>query len=502
MHLSIRVKNYRCFGAQSSAGFVLKQGITGFVGENNTGKSTMLRLFYDLRGVFRKAANQLDQFRPGREMFFQMPPLPAGIERNRFFHQKNGDALVVEIASEGSEIVLVCRRDGRVQWSLGHHLPEDTGMAEDLRMLSRMFYVGPFRPFQACGLDGVSFDLRFGREFFDACSRAASGGHPEEKKSLDSVCLTVSELFDLEQFAFQNDSQGHPGFLLNGSWMGAEELGSGMGQCFLILFQAARHHPSFVLIDEPEAHLHPSIQTDFLTQLAGYGQYGLIISTHHSGVAQSASDHLYRVKRHAEREGSVIEPFQPESRLSQTLGEMQVSLQSQKNGPQVLLVEGPTEIKALRKLMAKINRHHSVVLLPLGGSSMINGHREDELREVKKICSSVYALIDSERDSPEARESAHHRAFREACHHAGIHCHILERRSLENYFSGRAIHQVLGRKFRELGPYENVNTVHSRWPKSENWKIVQQMRPEEFEGTDLWEFCRELVAVPKSGRQS
>lgn len=124
---------------------------------------------------------------------------------------------------------------------------------------------------------------------------------------------------------------------------------------------------------------------------------------------------------------------------------------------------------------------------------MINGHREDELKEVKKICDDVYALIDSEKRSSGERESANHRAFRESCQRVGIQCHILERRALENYFSTRAVQQVLGEKFRAPKHFEDLKEVNSKWPKSENWKIVQQMNRSELEDTDLWGFLAGLV---------
>jgi len=69
----------------------------------------------------------------------------------------------------------------------------------------------------------------------------------------------------------------------------------------------------------------------------------------------------------------------------------------------------------------------------------------------------------------------------------------LERRALENYFSTKAVKQVLGDKFRAPGPFEDLKDVNSKWPKSENWKIVQQMGRDELEDTDLWQFLKSLV---------
>ncbi|NJK91715.1 MAG: ATP-binding protein, partial [Blastochloris sp.] len=49
MNLEISVKNYRCFNDLAPARLKLQRGISALIGANNVGKSTLLRLFYELR---------------------------------------------------------------------------------------------------------------------------------------------------------------------------------------------------------------------------------------------------------------------------------------------------------------------------------------------------------------------------------------------------------------------------------------------------------------------
>jgi len=51
-----------------------------------------------------------------------------------------------------------------------------------------------------------------------------------------------------------------------------------------VLGNAALKKPSFILIDEPEISLHPSLQLKFLMKLAGYASEGVVFATHNIGL--------------------------------------------------------------------------------------------------------------------------------------------------------------------------------------------------------------------------
>src|SRR5690348_1964126 len=51
----LTIKNYRCFADEEPARISVRPGFTAFLGPNNAGKSTMLRLFYELRTLFEMA---------------------------------------------------------------------------------------------------------------------------------------------------------------------------------------------------------------------------------------------------------------------------------------------------------------------------------------------------------------------------------------------------------------------------------------------------------------
>jgi predicted ATP-dependent endonuclease of OLD family len=52
MDIELTLKNYRCFSDEKPARIEIRQGFTAFLGINNSGKSSLLRFFYELRDLF------------------------------------------------------------------------------------------------------------------------------------------------------------------------------------------------------------------------------------------------------------------------------------------------------------------------------------------------------------------------------------------------------------------------------------------------------------------
>jgi hypothetical protein len=114
------------------------------------------------------------------------------------------------------------------------------------------------------------------------------------------------------------------------------------------------------------------------------------------------------------------------------------------------------------------------------------------LSELQRISGHVYALIDSERRSQIDPVPGDRLAFQQLCGRLGISCHILGRRSLDNYLSDAAVKRVKGEKYRALGPYESLSELSPAWSKAEGWRMAMEMSMTELEGTDLGEFLASL----------
>jgi predicted ATPase len=88
-------------------------------------------------------------------------------------------------------------------------------------------------------------------------------------------------------------------------------MGAGLAQFIMVLGNVAFRQPSFILIDEPELNLHPSLQLDYVNTLASYASQGLLFGTHSVGLARTASEYTYALTKETNAGASVDTQIQP-----------------------------------------------------------------------------------------------------------------------------------------------------------------------------------------------
>src|SRR5205823_7052688 len=113
-------------------------------------------------------------------------------------------------------------------------------------------------------------------------------------------------------------------------------------QFIVTLANIAKGQPTYVLIDEPESNLHPSLQLDFLMTVGSYASEGVVFATHSIGLARASADRIYSVQKSADGT-SPVSPLEKTSGLVEFLGELNFSGYRELGFSKILLVEGPTE---------------------------------------------------------------------------------------------------------------------------------------------------------------
>ena len=531
MNIEITLKNYRCFPDSKPVRISLRPGLSAYIGVNHVGKSTLLRFFYEFRGLFRvltdpvqltqaltgvRAFDKADSVLDLHEVFCNLNDRGIEIE----FHMQGNDPhsepsdppavkrVVIKVPRGTNQCSATAYLSDRAESQLdfqGISLDADGVLKREgipvatLSLLNAMFsslseclYIGAFRNAINVGTNLKYFDIQVGQSFIESWRELKTG----DRKSLNEIAhkleLEIGRIFGFTDLQINpsTNNQTLQLFIGEKSYR-LSEVGSGIAQFIIVLISAAVRRPSFILIDEPELSLHASLQLDFLTALTSYASEGTLFATHSMGLARAGGDWIYSIVRDATDTASV-QPYEATPHLSEFLGELNFSGYRDLGSETILLVEGATDIKTVQQFLRLYRREHSVVILPLGGSTMINADREAELGEVRRLSDSVFALVDSEREGESSPVDTTRLAFADMCKAVGIQCHVLELRAIENYLSEQAIQRVKGPKYRALDHYESLRDLEFGWAKEENWRIAREMTREEVDQTDLGMFLASL----------
>jgi ABC-type cobalamin/Fe3+-siderophores transport system ATPase subunit len=529
MDAEITIKNYRCFPDTKPVRVIVRDGFTAFLGVNNSGKSSLLKFFYELRNVFGSLSQPGNNIAEAlRAAGVYNPPTSVG-ELEELFYNGNERGIQVTIkllnlATEyapgqpiATQFVLTIPR-GSNSMSLevsppsgaSHQGKSNIGFNNGVLMvdgvaiadlspffslccdLASTVYIGPFRNAINAGTKTDYFDIDVGQGFIQRWRQFKTGNSSKQNEATYQLTQDICRIFGFRQLEINPSPDDQTlKFFVNGKSYPLSALGSGLAQFVLVLANAATKRPAFILIDEPELNLHPSLQLDFLTTLGSYARRGVLFATHSYGLARARAQSVYTLQADGD-DGSDVRPLESTPRLSELLGELSFSAYRELGFDKILLVEGVTDVLTVQQFLRMHNKDHKVVLLPMGGNSLIDGSREQELREIRRITENVHALIDSERDAASATLARNRQEFREACQKAHVKCHVLDRRATENYLTDPAVKAIMGAKHRALGPHEALKALDPRWAKGDNWRIARMMKKEDLDGTDLGQFLASL----------
>ncbi len=532
MKIKLTLKNYRCFRAEQPAVFEIGDGFTGFIGPNNAGKSSILKFFYEIR-VALNHARGLRNFANVNGMLGRpatgIGGLPSPItDPQEIVYENATTPLEFEIHIETDETA-PSRYVKTATWSfsslqqtwsvnfitsdgvqLRHgsgndnvtgvdsqfvHMNDGSSVSIDdmlaaLDALSNVQYLGPFRNAVNEGA-GEYYDLRLGTSFLQQWHQWKTGGSKQQNRAIDEVTEDIRRLIgakkleinaSMELKTLQVSIDGRPHKL--------SELGAGIAQLIVVLGNAMIRRPSFIAIDEPETHLHPGLQLDFFTTLASYATRGVIYATHSIGLARSTADRLYSVQ--TTEKGSIVRLYEKTANYAEFLGSIGIAGLQDIGWDKVLLVEGATDVRVFQQFLKKYGKERQVVILPLGGGSMINGSSASQLEEIVRLGGKVFAIVDSEKKAANEQPSKGHIEFAKICQQLKINCHITERRATENYFTKKSLDSTFGEKYAELGQYETPSAAKPFWGKSENWRCAKELSLEELNATDLGKFLSTL----------
>jgi energy-coupling factor transporter ATP-binding protein EcfA2 len=538
---SLTLKNYRSIGSKGAT-IPLDQEFVGIVGVNNSGKSSVLRAFWEIRPILnwiasneigdqnliqgftenRSASTPGLQLLPGErvqmngsamypEIVIQFKPNDtpdvADIDELKLiFLDQNGRNIRFELVQAGGanisnvETMHTVHYNGRTHYKSakdGISYPHTDWLAiqDDLKSLASSLYIGSAR--NTISASGArTYDISIGKDFVDEFAEYQTGSSSgyEANEAVDRMTNGIKEIFGIDRLSINAARDGTLQYLINGTSFRGSELGSGIGQFVIVAINTLVKKPAFLLIDEPELNLHASLQLKFLTLLAQNTSKSVIFASHSIGLVRSVADSILVASRNKNGESSV-QPYRAEKNLSLTLGELGYGGFHDEAYNAVLLVEGVTDVRVFQELLSKFGVRNEVVIVPLGGGSMAMGGRGAELAELQKLSKKVFAVVDSERKSSAHNPIKERRDFKADCVKQGIDCHVVDRRSTENYLNRSAGVSVMG--LPSGTTFGNFDHAPSGWAKEKNWRVAQMTSLSEIKGTDLGKFLAKIAKASK-----
>jgi len=518
--MELVLKNYRSFSQKNPLKLTIEDGVTALVGPNNAGKSFVLRSFYELRPIYAYLRNHdaLLGILKGKTQRISFP----GVHALEVFHKFNtgnikfvfqeGPIKMVFAITRGESPSIINGNLYVEEEEVGPHLTgfndESTdkfivetiaGRKFDLIKFVRFFesatnslYVPAFRNAINIGAAEDYFDIDIGEAFIRRLHDFSTNSDHRIRDRFRSVQADLKDLFGYSVFEIKESIERKQIFVaINEQSHLLADLGGGITQFILVFINAAVKNPDLILIDEPELNLHPKLQMDFVNRLLKYTKRGMIYATHDLGLAHSTAERIYAIHKTDDDKESIISPFEETPKFTEFLGELNFSNFANLRFNKVLLVEGTTDVKVFITLLRKFdNKYKDTLVLPLGGTSLINKKTAQEMSELKRFGSKVKIVgwIDSEKESETDSVEPRIVEFKKGCKNLGIEITISDRRSIENYFPEAAVKKV-NPGASSLEPHDPIPTG---WSKQANWKIAQETNPTDLEGTDLHSFLKSI----------
>jgi predicted ATPase len=233
----------------------------------------------------------------------------------------------------------------------GRQEVEFSPLFEELRDLGETLYIDPFRNAINVGTQSSYFDIAVGQDFIRTWKGYKTGSSKRRNEAAYQLTNEIKRIFEFDALEINPspDEQTLQVFVDDRSYK-LSELGSGLAQFIVVLANAATRRPCYVLIDEPELNLHPSLQLDFLTTLGSYARKGVLFATHSYGLARASAQSVYTVRKNADQ-GSEVTPLEATPRLSELLGELSFCGYKEVGFDKILMVEGVTDVLTIQQFL-------------------------------------------------------------------------------------------------------------------------------------------------------
>jgi putative ATP-dependent endonuclease of OLD family len=296
-----------------------------------------------------------------------------------------------------------------------------------------------------------------------------------------AVQKAVRDLLGVEIDAFQGEAGtgrrfGEPSAEMDVDDFVVEVNGSGIREALRLVLDCELNDPVVVLVEEPEVHLHPSLETSVMQYLKSLSQRcQLFVTTHSTNFLDTAEmKNVYLITKDGGTEVRVLDYEAAEAAIPSELG---IRLSSVFMYDRLVFVEGPSDEVIIRQLAAQLGFNLSrpnVGFVPMGGVRNFGYFAvESTLDFLTNRRVESWFVLDRDEASEHEVETLLKR------HRANTRLEVLGRREIENYLI-------------EVGPLRDflefkreLSGLHSGHPTQEDVETALDETAEELKAFSL-----------------
>jgi len=274
-------------------------------------------------------------------------------------------------------------------------------------------------------------------------------GGPEKLRAIQN---TVSALLGVDIDAFRANKTGtteDPEAELDVDRFLVQVNGAGIREALRLILDYELNRPNILLVEEPEIHLHPALETSMMRYLKSIGKdCQIFITTHSTNFLDTAEmRNVYLASRDNSTNIQMINVEEAEQSIPRELG---IRLSSLFMFDRLVFVEGPTDEDVIREWasICSINfAQASVGFVPMGGvRNLAHFATEATINFLSKRRVSVFFVLDrDEREEAEVKRLATQLGDK-------AELIVLKKRELENYLlCPKAIAKFIELKYQLTG---------------------------------------------------
>lgn len=503
---AISVSGYRSFGP-SVQRFEKFSKINLFIGQNNSGKSNILRLLHDVYPVLSTSPRKikleaLDSHLPGAIPFTIGVPVSLRREENGDFAQFVGHVKPLfqadrNDAFEIGQILTVfqekARNDGTIDtwfdfdpgltladistWKTAFDIldnpslsrvwakltPQSGGNREQHWFPETLRRVAPeFAPISAVmipairqiGKQGSQSEEFGGDGIIERLVKLQNPGalNQADRGKFEAINRFLQTVTDNNSARIEVPHERDTILVhMDGKTLPLSSLGTGIHEVIILAAAATILDKTVVCMEEPELHLNPILQKKLIRYLSESTTNQYFITTHSAALMDTPNAEIYHVQMHDGQ--SNIERVTSDRHRSAICEDLGYHPSDLLQANCVIWVEGPSDrlylnywIKSVSPTMVE-GIHYSIMFYGGRLASHLSGHDLDEeiddFISLRRLNRRGVIVIDSDRDKKRARINATKKRLQQEFDKGPGYAWITDGREIENYLSSDQVKEAI-----------------------------------------------------------